>query len=104
MTPFVDRFPDLGVRETRVVILPQPAGGLPADRYGFMELYCSARFTEGSGPYRVARAWKGHDWDALNRLHAKGLIGDPVRKTKSVTLTPEGERRARELFEALFGR
>src|SRR5271163_1990783 len=25
-----------------------------------------------------ARAWKGHDWEALNRLHRKGMIGDPV--------------------------
>jgi hypothetical protein len=21
-----------------------------------------------------ARAWKGHDWDALDRLHRKGMI------------------------------
>jgi Domain of unknown function (DUF6429) len=23
-----------------------------------------------------ARAWKGHDWDALDRLNAKGYIAD----------------------------
>lgn len=23
------------------------------------------------------RAWKSHDWDALDRLHAKGYISDP---------------------------
>src|SRR5260364_312661 len=23
------------------------------------------------------RAWKGHDWDALNRLHEKGFIHNP---------------------------
>ena len=34
-----------------------------------------------------ARAWKGFDWDTLNRLHAKGLISDPVSKSKSVVLT-----------------
>lgn len=27
-----------------------------------------------------ARAWKGHDWDALNRLHEKGLLGTPSPK------------------------
>jgi Domain of unknown function (DUF6429) len=27
---------------------------------------------------KVRRAWKGHDWEALNRLHEKGFIGDPV--------------------------
>ena len=28
------------------------------------------------------RAWKGFDWDALDRLHRKGLIGDPVGKSE----------------------
>ena len=39
------------------------------------------------------RAWKGHDWDVLGRLHEKGMIGDPVGKVKSVWLTEEGMRR-----------
>ena len=25
-----------------------------------------------------ARAWKGYDWDALDRLHRKGMIDSPV--------------------------
>jgi hypothetical protein len=50
----------------------------------------------------LPRAWKGHDRDALGRLHAKGFIGDPVGKAKSVVLSEAGERRARELFEQLF--
>jgi hypothetical protein len=29
------------------------------------------------------RAWKGHDWDALDRLYEKGYIGDPKGKAKS---------------------
>ena len=36
------------------------------------------------------RAWKGHDWDALDRFHRKGLIYDPVGKTKSVVFTDAG--------------
>ena len=48
------------------------------------------------------RAWKGHDWDAMDRLHKKGMILDPVGKAKSVVLTDEGEQRSRELFEKLF--
>ena len=40
------------------------------------------------------RAWKGFDWDALNRLYEKDLIGDPVNKAKSVVFTEEGLRRA----------
>ena len=51
-----------------------------------------------------ARAWKSHDWDALDRLHAKGFIQDPKSKAKSVVLTPEGLRRARELFARHFAR
>jgi hypothetical protein len=51
-----------------------------------------------------ARAWKGHDWDALDRLHAKGYIADPRSKARSVVLTEEGEQRSRELFEKHFAR
>ena len=50
----------------------------------------------------MSRAWKGHDWNALGRLHKKGFIYDPVGKAKSVAFTPEGERRAQELFDRLF--
>lgn len=49
-----------------------------------------------------ARSWKGHDWDVLNRLYEKGMIGDPVSKAKSVVLTPEGLAKSRELFANLF--
>ena len=38
------------------------------------------------------RAWKGFDWDALNRLYEKDLIDDPVNKAKSVVFTEEGLR------------
>jgi hypothetical protein len=48
------------------------------------------------------RAWKGHDWDALDRLHAKGLISNPASRTKSVVFSEEGQQRAKELFEAMF--
>ena len=48
------------------------------------------------------RAWKGFDWDALNRLYEKGLIGDPVNKAKSVVFTEEGLREAERLFRELF--
>jgi predicted RNA binding protein with dsRBD fold (UPF0201 family) len=51
-----------------------------------------------------ARAWKGHDWDSLNRLHEKGFLGNPVSKAKSVVMTPEGLARGRALFEKLFAR
>ncbi|MER8716085.1 DUF6429 family protein [Mesorhizobium sp. M0203] len=48
------------------------------------------------------RAWKGLDWNALDRLHEKGLIANPANKAKYVVLTDEGLRRAEELFRTLF--
>jgi hypothetical protein len=49
------------------------------------------------------RSWKGHDWDAMERLHERGYISDPKSKAKSVVMSEEGERRARELFARHFG-
>jgi hypothetical protein len=49
-----------------------------------------------------ARAWKSFDWDAMNRLHEKGYISDPVGKAKSVVLTEEGLRESERLFAKLF--
>jgi len=50
------------------------------------------------------RAWKSFDWDALNRLHQKGCISNPVSKAKSVALTDEGLKAAERLFNQLFAR
>ena len=49
-----------------------------------------------------AFCWKGHDWDVMNRLHAKGFISNPVKKAKSVAFSEEGYKRAKELFENSF--
>jgi hypothetical protein len=48
------------------------------------------------------RAWKGQDWDTMDRLHTQGYISDPKSKAKSVVLSEEGERRSRELLEKHF--
>ena len=48
------------------------------------------------------RAWKGLDWEVMNRLHEKGLILDPKNKAKSVVFTEEGEARAKAVFRELF--
>jgi hypothetical protein len=55
------------------------------------------------GDRGVTRAWKGFDWDSLNRLHARGFISDPKSKAKSVVLTEEGAGLAEELFRRHFG-
>ena len=56
-------------------------------------LYFNAHTDHG-----VTRAWKGFDWDTLDRLHAQGFISDPKSKAKSVVLSEEGARRAEELL------
>ena len=50
------------------------------------------------------RAWKGHDWDALDRLYRKGMIENPVGKAKSVALIDEGLLESERLFRNLFER
>jgi len=48
------------------------------------------------------RAWKTLDWDAMDRLHELGLIGDPKSMAKSVPLTATGVTLAREFFRKRF--
>ena len=48
------------------------------------------------------RAWKGFDWDTMNRLHEKGYISDPKSKAKSVAVTDEGVKLSEELFKKHF--
>jgi len=50
------------------------------------------------------RAWKGHDWDALDRLHEKGFISNPASKTKSVVFSEAGLAEAERLFNEMFTR
>jgi hypothetical protein len=51
-----------------------------------------------------SRAWKGFDWDAMNRLHEKGLISNPIGKAKSVLLTDKGLQESERLFEKMFAK
>ncbi|HTR79857.1 MAG TPA: DUF6429 family protein [Gemmatimonadaceae bacterium] len=48
------------------------------------------------------RAWKGVDWEATARLHARGLIADPQEMNKSILFTDEGAARARAAAERLL--
>lgn len=54
------------------------------------------------GLHEGDRAWKGFDWDAMARLHAKGFISNPRGRTKSVVLTQTGLARSQELLVQLF--
>ena len=49
------------------------------------------------------RVWKSFDWESLNRLHARGDISDPLGRSRSVVITPEGKARAEVLLRVLFG-
>lgn len=59
-------------------------------------------YTERIGGVNMKRSWKGHDFEALDRLHAAGLIENPVSKAKSLVFTVEGAKRSKELFRRLF--
>jgi len=48
------------------------------------------------------RAWKSFDWDAMDRLHKKSFIPNPVGKTKSVAFTESGLRESQRLLAELF--
>jgi hypothetical protein len=56
------------------------------------------------GLHQQARAWKGFDWEAMNRLYERGMICDPRSKAKSVIFTDEGLAESRRLLEKLFGK
>lgn len=49
------------------------------------------------------RAWKGFDWDTLDRLCEKKFIENPKGKAKSVVLTQEGLAESAQLFQKYFG-
>ncbi|KQX27824.1 hypothetical protein ASD01_22280 [Ensifer sp. Root423] len=49
-------------------------------------------------------AWKGFDWAATDRLYKKGMIREPVNKSKSLILTDEGLEHSEALFRKLFTR
>jgi hypothetical protein len=55
------------------------------------------------GRHDGIRTWKSFDWAAMERLHTKGFISDPVGKAKSVVFTDEGLRQSEALFQKLFG-
>ncbi len=65
-----------------------------------LALLCLTMWQDGYG----TRAWKGHDWGVMDRLHEKGYIADPKGKAKSVALTEEGKSKAEELFSIFFAK
>ena len=56
-----------------------------------------------NGKLDPVRAWKGLDWDTLDRLYEKGFIFDPKNKNKSVVFTAQGAKLSEKLFKKHFG-
>jgi hypothetical protein len=54
------------------------------------------------GRHEGIRTWKSFDWAAMERLHTKGLISDPIGKAKSVIFTDEGLHQSEALFRKFF--
>lgn len=56
------------------------------------------------GLHEDFRAWKGFDWDAMDRLYKQGHISDPRGKAKSVVFTKHGLKQSEEMLIKLFGK
>jgi len=69
------------------------------DEMALALLYLTTFQEKGYG----SRAWKGLDWDVMNRLYVRGYIGNPKSKAKSVALTEEGAKASEALFKKHFG-
>jgi len=106
MIPFLERFPELGARETRSVTITQQQD-LPDGEYGFLELYCDepgcdcrrviidvlrpetgwskiwATIGYGWESLRVYRKWGGLSRDAIE---IKGPYLDPLNPRPSTPL------------------
>lgn len=54
------------------------------------------------GLHDGSRAWKGFDWESMNRLHEKGYISDPRGKAKSIVFSPQGIQEAERLLTEIF--
>ncbi|MHC8318650.1 DUF6429 family protein [Pseudomonas sp. LB3P31] len=48
-------------------------------------------------------AWKGFDFEVMNRLHEQDLISDPVNKNKSIGLTRKGLSEVGRLLTGCLG-
>ena len=52
---------------------------------------------EPYGEYQ--RAWKGYDFDILNKLQSENMIGGSTYKAKSTYITEKGIEKAKELMK-----
>ena len=67
------------------------------------EMILALLYLTSSHDKYATRAWKGLDWQAMDRLYQKGYISDPKGKSASVVVSEEGAKLSRELFFEYFG-
>lgn len=66
------------------------------------EMVLALLYLTSSQDQYATRAWKGLDWETMDRLFEKGYISDPRGKGPSVDLTEAGARLSKELFFKYF--
>lgn len=74
------------------------------DRDKVDEMMLALLFLTSSQDKYGTRAWKGLDWETLDRLHNRGWIGDPRLKTPTVELSEEGAKLSKEWFQKYFSK
>ncbi|MEI8131966.1 MAG: DUF6429 family protein [Leptolinea sp.] len=62
------------------------------------EMVLALLFLTSSQDQYATRAWKGLNWETLDRLYEKGFISDPKEKSPSVALSEAGAKLSKELF------
>lgn len=67
------------------------------------EMVLALLYLTSSRDKYATRAWKGLDWQVMERLHEKGYISNPRGKSASVVVSAEGARLSKELFFKYFG-
>ena len=72
------------------------------DRDRVDEMILALLYLTSSHDQYATRAWKGLDWEAMDRLHKKGYISDPREKSPSVVLSEAGAKLSQELFFKCF--
>src|SRR3954452_25202549 len=88
-------------RAVRRAAAPRGGGAMEIDTDRIDEAVLALLYL---GLHDGARAWKGFDWDAMDRLCQQGYITAPRGKAKSVVFTEEGMQQAKSLLEKLFGK
>ena len=67
------------------------------------EMVLALLYLTSSRDQYATRAWKGLDWEVMDRLYRQGYISDPKGKSASVVLSEAGAKLSKELFFKHFG-